>query len=209
MDRVYGFSHYLLVVFYDMLFRGEVRGVEHLPSKGPFIVAANHASHLDPILIGAQIPVQMVFFARNTLWKPGFFSWWLTAVGVIPVDRDGGSDVKAIKRVLRALEDGKVLILFPEGTRTSDGNLQRARPGIGLFACRTQVPVIPARIFGSYEAFGRGGKMRFGTPVSVVFGKPLGPVDYDPGAGTDRYQVASDRIMNVISQLKHPETGVI
>ncbi|MCR6657594.1 MAG: 1-acyl-sn-glycerol-3-phosphate acyltransferase [Opitutus sp.] len=118
----------------------------------------------------------MAFFARKTLWKPGVASWWLDTVGTIPVDRDGGQDVSAIKRVLKALKEGKALILFPEGTRSPDGTLQSAKAGVGLLACKAQVPVIPARIFGSFEAYGKGVKIpRFGTPVSVVFGPALQP----------------------------------
>jgi 1-acyl-sn-glycerol-3-phosphate acyltransferase len=152
----------------------------------------------------------MCFFARKSLWKPGVASWWLDEVGTIPVDRDGGSDVGAIKRVLRALADNKALILFPEGTRTPDGRLQSAKPGVGLIACRTQVPVVPVRIFGSYEAFGKGGRMRLGTPVSVVFGRPIPPSAYDrPGAGKERYQRASEAIMAEIARLQPPPETVV
>lgn len=209
MTRVYGLFHYISVVVYDMFFRGEVAGLENLPKNGAFLIASNHASHLDPPIVGAQVSRQMCFFARKTLWKPGVAAWWLDAVGTIPVDRDGGSDVSAIKRVFRALADNKALILFPEGTRTPDGHLQAPKPGVGLIVCRTQVPVVPARIFGSFEAFGRSGKMRPGTRVSVVFGKPLLPSYYDPGAGKDRYQVASERIMAAIAQLQEPQAPVI
>ena len=152
----------------------------------------------------------MCFFARKTLWKPGIASWWLDEVGTIPVDRDGGSDVTAIKRVLRALADNKALILFPEGTRTPDGRLQPAKPGVGLIACRTQVPVVPVRIFGSFEAFGKSGRMNLGTPVSVVFGPPLPPAAYDdPKAGKERYQRASEAIMAAIAKLEKPPEMVV
>ena len=209
MTPVYGFFHYLSVVVYDMFFRGEVAGLENLPKSGAFLIASNHASHLDPPIIGSQVPRQMCFFARKTLWKPGLATWWLDTVGTIPVDRDGGADVTAIKRVLRALAEDKALILFPEGTRSPDGQLQTPKPGVGLIACRTQVPVIPARIFGSFEAFGRSGSLRPGTPVSVVFGRALPASQYDPGAGKERYQQASERIMAAIARLELPVETVV
>lgn len=211
MEPAYGFFHYLLAEIGGMWFRGEVAGTENLPKSGGFLVAGNHASFLDPPLIGVHVPRQLVFFARKTLWVGGFASWWLDAVGTIPVDRDGGQDVSAIKRVLKALKDERGLILFPEGTRSPDGQLQPAKAGVGLIACRTQVPVIPARIFGSYEAFGKGVKFpRLGTPVTVVFGKPVLPAEYDdPAAGKARYQVASDRIMARIAELQEPRITVI
>jgi 1-acyl-sn-glycerol-3-phosphate acyltransferase len=209
MDRVYGLFHYLANVIYDLAFRGEVRGLENVPAHGAFLIAANHASHLDPPIIGGLISRQVCFFARKTLWKPGVASWWLDTVGTIPVDRDGASDVGAIKRVLRAIAEDKALILFPEGTRTLDGKLQPAKPGVGLIACRTQVPVVPARLFGSHEAFGRNRPLRPGTPIDVVYGPPISPADYDPGKGKDRYQIASERIMAAIAQLQCPCYPVI
>ncbi len=210
MEPVYGLFHYLSVVAGAVAFRGEAHGTGLLPRAGGFLIAANHTSHLDPFLIGAHVPRQVAFFARKTLWKPGFVSWWLDAVGTIPVDRDGGSDVTAIKRVLQALKQGRTIIMFPEGTRSPTGQLQPPKPGVGMFACRAQVPVVPARIFGSFEAFGKSGGVRLGTPVSVVFGAPLAPADYDPsGGGKERYQVASERIMARIAQLHLPAPAVL
>lgn len=210
MQPVYGVCHYTLRVMFDMFFRGEVAGLENLPKAGGFLLAANHASFIDPPMIGCQISRQIAYFARKTLWKGGFSSWWLDAVGTIPVDRDGGQDVSAIKRVLRAIKDERGLILFPEGTRTSDGALQPAKPGVGFIAIKTQVPVVPVRIFGSFEAFGKGRPLRLGTPVTVVFGAPLAPAFYDdPKAGKDRAQVASDRIMAEIARIKRPATTIV
>ena len=149
-------------------------------------------------------------FSRAKPFKPGFASWWLNGVGTIPVDRDGGTDVTAIKRVLNALKKDKVIILFPEGTRSPDGQLQAAKPGVGLLACRTGVPVVPARVFGSFKAFGKDGTLRLGTPVTVVYGKPLQPSEYDdPSAGKERYLRASQHIMAAISQLKEPVPVIV
>lgn len=207
MEPVYGFFHYLAFVIYGMFFRGEITGLENLPRHGAFLIAANHTSFLDPPFIGCQVPRQICYFARKTLWRGRIASWWLDTVGTIPVDRDGGQDVSAIKRVLRALKDDKGLILFPEGTRSPDGRLHTPKAGVGLIACRAQVPVVPARIYGSFEAYGKGRSLRLGTPVTVVFGRPLFPSDYDqPGAGKERYQIASERIMAEIARLEQPQT---
>lgn len=210
MTRVYGFFHYLALTIYQACFRGEVAGLEHVPRTGPFLIASNHASHLDPPIVGSLVPRQVAFFARKTLWSGRISRWWLDAVGTIPVDRDGGADVGAIKSVLRTLQAGKALILFPEGTRSPDGRLQPAKPGVGLIACRTQVPVVPVRIFDSHLAFGRGRGLRPGTPVSVVFGTPLRPDQYDrPEDGKERYLRASERIMAAIGRLERPRPTVV
>lgn len=210
MDFLYGICHYVITVLYDSAFRGEVVGLENLPKTGPFIVASNHASHLDPPAVGCHIPRQLAFFARKTLWKGGFATWWLNGVGAIPVDRDGTSDIGAMKNVLRALQAGKVITLFPEGTRSPDGTLQPPKSGVGMIACRSAVPVVPARIFNSHIAFGRDGKLRPGTRMSIVYGRPLQPADYDdPKAGKERYQLASEKIMAAIAALQEPQPVVV
>lgn len=210
MEPVYGFFHALAQLAHQTLFRGDVAGLENLPDTGSYIVAANHASHLDPPIVGQFLPRQVAFFARKTLWKPGFAAWWLDKVGTIPVDRDGGVSLDAIRRVLQALSGGRVVIMFPEGTRSLDGKLQAPRPGIGMLACKAQVPVVPARVFGSFEAFGKRGALRLGTPVSVTFGRPLAPAEFDnPADGKERYARAAQRIMAAITKIGPPQFPVI
>lgn len=210
MEVVYGLYHFAVKALCDIHFLTGATGVENIPCRGGFIVAANHASLLDPPIVGAVVPRQTAAFARKTLWKGRFFSWWLDTVGVIPVDRDGGSDVAAIRRVLSTLKQDRGIILFPEGTRSPTGELQKPKAGVGLMACRTGVPVVPARVFGTFEAFGRNGPVRLGTAVPVVFGRPLLPSDYDDRSpGKERYQHASERIMSAIAALKPPQPRVI
>jgi 1-acyl-sn-glycerol-3-phosphate acyltransferase len=210
MDPVYGFFYGLCRLAHQMFFRGDVAGLENLPLTGGFIVAANHASHLDPPIVGQFLTRQVTFFARKTLWKPGIASWWLDAVGTIPVDRDGGASLDAIKRVLQALARGKVVIVFPEGTRSPNGELQAPKAGVGLLACKAHVPVVPARVFGSFEAFGRDGKLHLGSPVSVTYGPPLLPEDYDPpGGGKERYERTASRIMEAVTRIEAPSVRVI
>jgi 1-acyl-sn-glycerol-3-phosphate acyltransferase len=210
MDPVYGFFYGICRLTHQMFFRGDVRGLENLPESGGYIVAANHASHLDPPIVGQHLPRQVSFFARKTLWRPGIAAWWLTAVGTIPVDRDGGTSLDAIKRVLAGLASGKVVILFPEGTRSTNGELQPPKAGVGLLACKAKVPVVPARIFGSFEAFGRDGSVHLGSPVSVTYGAPLSPAEFDhPEDGKERYQRTAERIMAAITRLEPPSVRVI
>lgn len=210
MDPVYGFFYGLCRIAHQMLFRGDVSGLENLPETGGYIVTANHVSHLDPPIVGLFLPRQVAFFARKTLWKPGIASWWLDAVGTIPVDRDGGMSLDAVRRVLQALAGGRAVIVFPEGTRSPNGQLQSPRPGVGLLACRARVPVVPARVFGSFEAYGKGGRLRLGSPVSVGYGPPLLPSEFDhPEDGKERYPRAAARIMEAISRIEPPRADVV
>ncbi len=210
MSPVYALFHYLFYSLHHTFFRGEVAGIENIPITGPFLLAANHASHLDPAGIGGNVPRQLAFFARKTLWKGGVLSWWMDQAGCIPVDRDGGSDVSAIKRVLRALQDGRALLLFPEGTRSPDGELQPPKSGAGMIACRAKVPVVPVRIFNSNRAWGRGGPLKLGQAVDITYGPALQLADFDdPTAGKQRYQVASEHIMAAIAKLEPAPTLVV
>jgi len=174
MEFAYGFFHYGMGVLCDIHFRIRVSGGEHLPRRGGFIVAANHASLLDPPIVGAQLPRQVAAFARKSLWKGGIASWWLTIVGVIPVDRDGGSDVRAIRRVLQALKQEKGIILFPEGTRSRTGEMGTFKAGLGMLVAATQVPVVPCFLRGTYAAWPSERKWpRRGAKISLHIGLPL------------------------------------
>jgi 1-acyl-sn-glycerol-3-phosphate acyltransferase len=187
-----------------------VYGTENFPLDGPFLIASNHASHLDPPFVGAHVPRQMRFFARKSLWSNRLMCWWMNRTETIPVERDSG-DIGAIKRVLQALKENRAIVLFPEGTRSPDGLLQKAKPGVGLMACKTGVPVVPCRIFGSFQAFGKGSSLpRFGTPVTIVFGPPIPASEYDdPSAGKARYELAAQRIMDRIAALPEPPHRVV
>ena len=210
MRPFYGFFHYLAGTIHGMWFRGEVVGTENFPRTGPFLIASNHASHLDPPLVGSQIAKQMRFFARKSLWHSRFLGWWLDQVETISVERDTG-DIGAIKKVLQALKDDRAVVLFPEGTRSPDGLLHKPKAGVGLMACKTGVPVVPCRVYGSFEAYGKGRLIpNFGTPVTIVFGPPIPASDYDdPSVGKARYETAAQRIMDRIAALRPPVYAVI
>jgi 1-acyl-sn-glycerol-3-phosphate acyltransferase len=210
MRPFYGFFHFVAATVHSMWFRGEVAGTDHFPATGPFLIASNHASHVDPPFVGCQVARQMRFFARKSLWDSKPLAWWLDQVETIPVERDSG-DIGAIKKVLQALKEDRAVVLFPEGTRSPDGRLQKAKGGVGLMACKTGVPVVPCRVYGSFEAFGKGRKLpNFGTPVTIVFGPPITAAEYDdPSLGKARYETAAQRIMDRIAALPVPPVTVI
>jgi len=197
--------------------RLEISGIEHLPKEGSFVMVANHSSHLDTLCLLSTLPLTKLHRAFPAAAQDFFFvsvpRLALAAVVVNALPFGRRAHIRQSLDLCRHLlsNPGNILILFPEGTRTPDGQLQSPKPGVGFIVCRSQVPVIPARIFGSFEAYGKGRKLpRLGTPVSVVFGKPLLPADYDaPDAGKDRYQVASNRIMAAIAKLAQPQPVIV
>ncbi len=206
MNWLYGIGRLLTQAVLDGGFAGDCSGVENIPARGPFILACNHASFFDPPAVGRLVPREIAYFARKSLFKPGPIASILTRVNAIPVDRDGGADLHAIKRVLAELKRGRGILFFPEGTRSPDGALQDPEPGIGMIALKTGAPVIPCRIFGSHEAFGRDHCFPLPpAPVSVAFSPPLPPGTLDPGpASADRYGEAARRIMTAIAALPPP-----
>jgi 1-acyl-sn-glycerol-3-phosphate acyltransferase len=140
--------------------------------EGPVILASNHASYLDPPLVGAGLRRHINYLAREDLFQVPVMGWVLRQWQVVPVDRDGGG-AAGLRRILDRLLAGGAIILFPEGTRTRDGKLQTARSGIGLTVIKSSAPVVPVRVFGTFEAYGR--HLRFPRPrrMTVKYGRPL------------------------------------
>jgi 1-acyl-sn-glycerol-3-phosphate acyltransferase len=182
----------------------KIYGRENLIEQGPAILASNHASYLDPPLVGVACREEVFYLARKTLFEKPVLGPILPRINCIPVDRDRG-DVGAVRTLLRLLKEGKRVVVFPEGTRSRDGNLQPARAGLGLIIAKSLAPVVPVRVFGSYAALPRSGGIHF-VPITLVVGKPLFFTKED--LGTDErlvYQALSDRVMAAIAALEIPK----
>jgi 1-acyl-sn-glycerol-3-phosphate acyltransferase len=189
---------------FHSLFQIEGYDIHHVPKRGPFLLAANHVSYLDPPAIGVCFRRPIYFFARDTLFR-GPADPILRGVNAVPVNNRGGSDLTAMRRALDVLKQGEGLLVFPEGTRSPDGNFLPARRGIGLLACKAQVPVLPTRIFGTFEALGRGKKLQWGRPLRVRFGPLVPPSDFDPGrSDKERFDTASANILEAIKKIDDP-----
>ncbi len=156
-----------------------VAGREHVPAAGPLIVAVTHESVLDPLLAGAATSRRLRFLARNTLFGPrGEIKQHgrvLLFVGAVPIERDGGGARDTIRAARKLLSEGQAVLIFPEGTRSRDGNVQRFRRGVGLIARAAKCPVLPISIDGSRLLWQKGHRFpRFvGGPVRVTIGAPV------------------------------------
>lgn len=191
--------------------RLEVIGEHNIPKSGSFLLASNHVSFLDPPLGGVTCTRRIHFFARKTLFRTRFSNWLLSALNALPIDRDGDSDIGAFRRIFALLKTNDALLVYPEGTRSPDGTLQPAKRGVGMIACRMQVPVVPLRIEGTFKMLSRQHKFpRPGTGLTAMFGHPIAPAAFDPGKDhPDRYSIAAELIMEAIRKLTPPkEPGV-
>lgn len=168
---------------------------------GPAILAMNHQSYLDPLLAGITSDRAIYFLARRTLLDVPILGWLLPKLNVIPVNQEG-VDRSAIKAMIRILNAGHAVLIFPEGSRTLDGNLQPAEPGLGLMIAKTLAPVVPMRIFGAHEALPRGGGLHL-VPITIVVGEPISFTAADFGLpGKNLYQQLSQRVMDAIASLR-------
>jgi 1-acyl-sn-glycerol-3-phosphate acyltransferase len=212
MNFSYRIGWILFRCVYAMYFRWRVFGAENVPLQGGVILASNHASFLDPPLIGAGLSRGINFLARESLFRFPVMGAVLRSWNVVPVDRDGGG-AKGLKKILDRLLAGGGIILFPEGTRTRDGQLQPARSGIGLTVIKSTAPVVPVRVFGTFEAYGRHVKIPRPHRVIVKYGRPLDFEKLRAEAKTcdkarlkEIYQQVADEIMAAIAKLE-PQEG--
>jgi 1-acyl-sn-glycerol-3-phosphate acyltransferase len=185
-----------------LFFQFRVIHRERMIQSGPAILAMNHQSYLDPLLAGITSDRAIYFLARRTLLDAPALGWLLPKLNVIPVNQEG-VDRGAIKAVIRILNAGNGVLVFPEGSRTLDGNLQPAEPGLGLVIAKTLAPVVPMRIFGAHEALPRGGGGLHFVPITIVIGEPISFNAADLGPpGKNLYQQLSQRVMDAIAALR-------
>jgi 1-acyl-sn-glycerol-3-phosphate acyltransferase len=202
MTPLYRIGYTLCNLVGKVAFDFKVYGRENLIEEGAAILASNHQSYLDPPCIGMACRNDIYYLARNTLYQRPLIGPLLKRLNTVPVDRDRG-DVSSIKAIIRLLRSGHRVIIFPEGTRSSDGKLQPARAGLGMIIAKTLAPVVPVRVFGSFEALPRVGGLKL-RPVSVVVGKPMRFSEDALKGDRDVYQKLSNQVMEKIAGLELP-----
>ena len=180
-------------------------GRENLITEGPVLIASNHQSYLDPPLVGNLYQDEMVYLARKTLFKKGFFEWLYNQWNAIPVDQER-PDMASLKTIIRKLKDGWRVLLFPEGARSYDGEIGEAASGIGLVAVKAGAPIQPVRIYGANEVLPRGsGRLRLAR-ITLVVGEPiiLKPEELKALSNKEGYEEVTERIMSSIKALELP-----
>ena len=201
MYLLYDAAHAIFSVIFRPLFKFKVIGKENVPASGPVILASNHASNLDPLLIATALPRRVNFVAKEELFGPPLQRFLNTRWKAIPVRREQ-LDKGVLRVILARLKAGEIIGLFPEGTRGDGEALLPGKAGIGMIVSMAGAPVVPVYIKGSHLAFGKKNKKFKMTPITMVCGRPV-EFPKEPGeSGHERYQRISDSIMAEIEKLK-------
>ncbi|MEU9503047.1 lysophospholipid acyltransferase family protein [Streptomyces sp. NPDC048196] len=205
-------KYVLLGPLLRLVFRPRVEGLEHVPEEGAAIIAGNHLSFADHFVMPAIVPRRVTFLAKSEYFTGPGLKGRLTAaffrgVGQIPVDRSGGRASRAaIASGLAVLRKGRLLGIYPEGTRSHDGRLYKGRTGVAAMALQAGVPVIPCAVIGTFEAQPTGRRLPRAVRITIRFGAPL---DFSRYAGLADERTAlravTDRIMYAILALSGQE----
>ncbi len=147
-------------------------GVENIPRQGGLLVVCNHQSHLDPPLIGAGIPRRLSYLARESLFEFAPLAWLMRSLNGIPIDREGGG-MAGMKETLRRLKRGEGVVIFPEGTRSTDGEMGEFRQGFAMLAVRAKAAIVPTTIEGAFDAWPRSRNFPRPRTIHVHYGQPL------------------------------------
>lgn len=177
-----------------LLFKYKIKviGLENLPSDGA-VIAANHQSNYDPVVLAVSCPKQVVFMAKAELFHSKIGKWFFTSAGMIPVKR-GAADINAIKSSIKALKEGNFLGIFIEGTRVKEGEDSEAKGGAAMLAAKAKKPVVPVYIEGTYKRF---------STITVTYGKPIDLLNGREGKLTSEdYKELSNMILDTIRSLK-------
>jgi cytidylate kinase len=169
--RFYAADQWLIRSTIGLLWRFHVEGVANVPATGGVILASNHKSYLDPLIVGSVLPREIFYLAKKELFGIPLVSAWIRRHNAIPIDRRG-FDKAALSRALDLLASGKALLLFPEGTRIRRPGLGAPREGIALLAARANVPIVPVHVRGSWHGERRGWlrgeiRVRYGEPIRL------------------------------------------
>jgi 1-acyl-sn-glycerol-3-phosphate acyltransferase len=189
-------------MFCVLFFRMRFEGLENVPAKGAFILAANHQSFLDPLFAGIALKGQLNFMARDTLFKSKIFGPLLSSVKAIPVRR-GQTDIASIKTIIAKLKQGESVCLFPEATRTTDGKIAPFKGGLGLLSRRSGAAVVPVLIDGAFECWPRHQRLFSpGSKITVSYCPPISTEQVKNMDDDDFAHLLTDTLRNIQSQIR-------
>ncbi|MFC1806403.1 lysophospholipid acyltransferase family protein [Planctomycetota bacterium] len=194
---VYGCGYWTARVALTLLFRIRAWGAEKVPPRGGVLLASNHQSFADPLIVGTPLPRQACYMARRTLFGVPLLRWVIRAVGAFPVDR-GGVDRRAMRAAVDLMRLGEAVVVFPEGTRTPDGELKPFTAGFALLAAQARVPIVPVAIHGAFDAWPRQHRLPRPGRVHVAYAEPVGP----PGRGKGACREVAEEVWRRVAALQ-------
>jgi len=199
-EMFYAFLQALLLPVAKLLFRLRVEGAENIPTTGGVILAANHVSFADPLILGLAVRRPLYFVAKEELFRHRVFAWLIRSLNAFPVGREQRS-AAALKKTLALLKAGEPVVIFPEGTRGDGLTFGEPKPGIGLVAKKSGAPVIPVYHQGAEKILPRGTVFPRIHPVVVCFGRPI---HFPAGSreGREALDLFGQRVMGAIASLK-------
>jgi len=204
MHWVYYFGRVLIRILVFPFASWEVKGQENAPASGPVLIACNHLHLADPPIVAASIKLKSVIMAKEELWRNGWSRYWVENFGAFPVRR-GGVDREAIRQAERWLKQGVSLIMFPEGTRSNNAQLQQAFPGAALIALRLGLPILPVSITGTDKLNHLVRCLWRQARITVTIGQPFYPPSHDGKLTRDQRNQLTNEIMRKIAGLLPPE----
>jgi 1-acyl-sn-glycerol-3-phosphate acyltransferase len=172
----YSFVKCLFRLFFTLYNRLEVRGLDNIPRNTAVIVASNHASYIDPPLIGCVFPGRLRYLAKESLFRVPLLGFFIRALGAVPVKREDSQRAGAVmKTLLRMLENGDNVLLFPEGSRSPDGRVKPLEAGTAYLSVKAGVPVLPVYVGGSFGAWPRGNALPRPSKLTLTVSRLIYP----------------------------------
>jgi 1-acyl-sn-glycerol-3-phosphate acyltransferase len=215
-DMLYTVAHSIIPPVARAVWRPQVEGLHHVPASGPVIVASNHLSFFDSVVIPVVVPRKVVFLAKSDYFtgtgvKGSLVRAWFEGLGMLPVDRDDTkAAIASLDTALEVLRRGEAFGIYPEGTRSRDGRLYRGRTGVAHLALTAGVPVVPVGLTGTQDVQPVGSSRPRIVPITVEFGEPIDFTGRFEGVPSGRARrEATDEVMAAIAKLTgQVEAGV-
>lgn len=192
------------LAFFTLVYRYRAIGARRVPAEGAVLLVANHQSFLDPPGIGLGIRHRQVdYIARVGLFVNPVFAWLIRSLNALPINEEG-SDAAAIKEILRRLGDGRVVLIFPEGSRSPEGAMHEFKRGIAVLVKRAKCPVVPVAIEGAFDAWPRTRKLPavWGKRVAVKYGEPIAHEELMREGGDAALSLLFDRVQGMRMELR-------
>lgn len=197
---MYAWVRYPVRFLYRLFYDFHIEGEENIPQDKPVVLASNHRSYADPVILTMPMRLPVSYMAKEELFKNKLFGWFIRKLGAFPVSR-GSGDMSVINDSINILDSGRNLVIFPEGTRSKDGKVGKGKTGVAMIAAKSGADVVPCGII--FE----GEKLHFRSKLTLRFGKPIKAEEIAVEGNSPReLKNVKKRIMSAITELVEGNT---